>query len=573
LVGLLTLAGLTACGDKVTVPPQTSNPPGLVVHSVTVSPNIVSNLNIGDKITLAASVDADAGVTDRTVTWSSSNPAVATVNATSGEVTAVGGGNTTIIAKSKADPTVSGAASVSVLTTVVATVTVGQINQTICTFSCTSVPANLQNVAGQLDVTLNVDAGTQKIAGVDLIMNCGGADTVVATQNLASAAVAPEAEESNAPVTLSFNTAAFNATNGSVAFKNGACTIKGRVRTTTGTQTASSTTALTLNNIDAVAGTITTTPSTGQNASATDGSGLLWRAGAVNVVAVPVIYSSGITIASASVSLVNGGNDVAIGRGQAVNSVASGGAVATLTNLTPTAGAITANFANDTTSSVVSGVGGAVVDTLVFVVNTVTSGGNAGPSLSGSTANFIRLDNRAPDITSTAPTYIAGTQNTAGGWVGKNFVFSVDSGSLNLGSATTDNKVALVGLGANANSNGGVDKITVATQSAPAGSSSSSSSWATFTAVSSLAETASGSTLGVRLRVCDALGNCSTTAQLGTFGVDLTAPGFTIAAGPNDLQVFNMASTLPSNVTIVPVDSTLTAGATPSGGNGALVAI
>ncbi len=34
-----------------------------------------------------------------------------------------------------------------------------------------------------------------------------------------------------------------------------------------------------------------------------------------------------------------------------------------------------------------------------------------------------------------------------------------------------------------------------------------------------------------------------------------------------------MASTLPSNVTIVPVDSTLTAGATPSGGNGALVAI
>ena len=243
LVGLLTLAGLTACGDKVTVPPPTSNPAGTVVHSVTVSPNVVSNLNIGDKITLAASVDADAGVTDRTVTWSSSNTAVATVDA-SGTVTAVAGGNATIIAKSKADPNVSGAAAVSVLQTVVATVTVGQINQTVCVVggACTSIPANLSNVANQLDVTLNVDAGTQKIAGVDLIMNCGGADTVVATQNLASAAVAPvAAEESNAPVTLSFNTAAFTAANGQVAFKNGACTIKGRVRTTAGTQTASST--------------------------------------------------------------------------------------------------------------------------------------------------------------------------------------------------------------------------------------------------------------------------------------------------------------------------------------------
>jgi hypothetical protein len=86
----------------------------------------------------------------------------------------------------------------------------------------------LSNVAGQLDVTLNVDPGTQTITGVDLIMNCGGADTVVATQNLGSADKAPiAAEESNAPVTLSFNTAAFTAANGSVAFKNGACHAEG----------------------------------------------------------------------------------------------------------------------------------------------------------------------------------------------------------------------------------------------------------------------------------------------------------------------------------------------------------
>jgi len=111
LVGLLTLAGLTACGDKVTVPPQTTTPVGTVVHRVTVTPDNLQ-LKVGDKVTLAASVDADAGVTDRTVTWSSSNTAVATVDAT-GLVTAVAGGNATIIAKSKADANVSGAAAVA----------------------------------------------------------------------------------------------------------------------------------------------------------------------------------------------------------------------------------------------------------------------------------------------------------------------------------------------------------------------------------------------------------------------------------------------------------------------------
>src|SRR6476620_10794726 len=98
LVGFLTLAALTACGDKVTIPPQTTTPAGLVVHSVTVSPSVLQ-LKVGDKVSVAASVDADAGVTDRTVTWSSSNTAVATVDAT-GLVTAVAAGNATVIAKS-----------------------------------------------------------------------------------------------------------------------------------------------------------------------------------------------------------------------------------------------------------------------------------------------------------------------------------------------------------------------------------------------------------------------------------------------------------------------------------------
>jgi len=105
---MLGVASLTACGDKIT-----EGGGGSVVHSVTVSPPS-ANMNVGDKVTFAASVDADAGVTNRTVTWSSSNPAVATVDATTGAAEAKAAGTASIIAKSVADPNVSGAAVVTV---------------------------------------------------------------------------------------------------------------------------------------------------------------------------------------------------------------------------------------------------------------------------------------------------------------------------------------------------------------------------------------------------------------------------------------------------------------------------
>jgi uncharacterized protein YjdB len=62
----LSLAGLTACGDKVNVVQ-----PGLdsTVTAVTVSPASVP-MNVGDKITLVATVTAGAGQTNRNVTWS-----------------------------------------------------------------------------------------------------------------------------------------------------------------------------------------------------------------------------------------------------------------------------------------------------------------------------------------------------------------------------------------------------------------------------------------------------------------------------------------------------------------------
>ena len=80
VLGVFAFAGLTACGDKI-VQGTWNTAVDSVVHSVTVSPSSVPGMKIGDKVTLAASVDAGAGVTDRTVQWSSSNTAVVTVDA------------------------------------------------------------------------------------------------------------------------------------------------------------------------------------------------------------------------------------------------------------------------------------------------------------------------------------------------------------------------------------------------------------------------------------------------------------------------------------------------------------
>jgi len=158
---LLTAAIISiSCGsDKPTPEPSkiTVAPAGTTVHAIVVSPPAVT-LNIGDKVTLAASVDADAGVSDRTVTWSSSSTAVATVDA-NGVVTAVSAGNVSIIAASKADPSVKGAASISVNPFGgTATVTVSSINGTYTgsgTLSSSSTCPGFSSSA-QADIVLNV---------------------------------------------------------------------------------------------------------------------------------------------------------------------------------------------------------------------------------------------------------------------------------------------------------------------------------------------------------------------------------------------------------------------------------
>lgn len=565
--GLLAFAGagLTACGDKVTIPPAVNPSVDSVVHSVTVSPPAAS-VTVNNSIQLAVSVDAGAGVTVRTVTWSTSDGTVASVDQT-GKVTGVKAGTATIIAKSTKDPAVSGASVITVTAAGAASVSIGTITQ-----NPGGNVVDLSNAHGQLDVVVNFDVTNgATVSKLDLLMNCNAAanfpaasDTVVATQTFASANAAPlAAEAALSQVTMSFNSANFNATNGNVSFKNGACVLRSKATLAAGTQTASSLTSIALNNTDIISvRPITTTASAGQVASATDANGILWRAGAVNVAVVPVIYSAGRSIATTAISLINATGHAVIGQSGFTTpaSVASQTAIATLTGLTATAGVVSASFPNDTAAT--AGVGGVTADSVIVAVNTVDNQGNAGPSIPAAlaAANFVRLDNRAPNITFTAPSFVANQQNTNAGWVGKAFVFSVvpaTGAALNLGSATTDNGLTVPSVV-------GVAKVVDTTQWAKQGTTVAAT-FANFTSVTSLAETpaATGSSAyDLRLKICDALGNCRQSPTVTTFGVDLTAPVATVVAGSvADKTIYGNG--------VVP-NTTVTVGATdPQGANGA----
>lgn len=112
--GLLIVVVACFCGSSFSGCNKKPAPaPTPLVQSVSVSPTTLT-LPEGSTGTLTPMVTADAGVTDRSVVWSSSNNAVATVDQT-GKVTAVAPGTATIVVASKADPAKSASVAVTVL--------------------------------------------------------------------------------------------------------------------------------------------------------------------------------------------------------------------------------------------------------------------------------------------------------------------------------------------------------------------------------------------------------------------------------------------------------------------------
>lgn len=144
LLTSMVAVGLAGCGDDVTIvdPPA---PPAPTVKSISVGPN-PGTVQVGQTITMSAAVTADEGVAT-TVTWSSSDAAKATVNATTGVVTGVSAGSVAITATSTVNPAVQGVATVNVVAAPTATVT-----------GVTVTPANAALVVGQ---TVQLSASVQ----------------------------------------------------------------------------------------------------------------------------------------------------------------------------------------------------------------------------------------------------------------------------------------------------------------------------------------------------------------------------------------------------------------------------
>jgi hypothetical protein len=390
--------GLAACGDdvSVTAPPP---PPAAVVTGVTVSPAAIT-IGVGEKVILSAAVavSSGSGTPNTTVAWSSANAAIASVSATTGEVTGVAIGTTTIRATAGG---ITGAAAVTVRAATgsnAATVSIASITQ-----GGLGNPVQLNNVQGQIDVTLNVEPGDQQVTKVAVLVD----GVEVASQAFTASTAAIEAMAAAVPITLSFNTAAFDSATGETDFKNGPKTISARVEVAAGTQPAATAgIPVVFNNQSGFV-----IEPTGSKGVQTGPTGLAWTGGDITVKLLPVIYTAD-TVVSATI--------LAMGRSGVAN--AANNYTVTFPNTPFDAATNPRGIAGYQTETNALAAGG---PTEVISVSSVLSTGQAGPTnllnyltttpVAGNPSvplvGFIRVDNKAPVIlpaqVGTVPTWLS----------------------------------------------------------------------------------------------------------------------------------------------------------------------
>lgn len=270
-------------------------PPNLL--NLSVAPNN-ANLGVGSTVQLVPSATTSGNPTV-TYTYASSNTTVATVNAT-GLVTAVGNGTAVVTTTATTNTN-----SLSVATTI--NVASASVSISAITAGGLGTPVNIANVAGQIEVTMNIAAGNQTLDSVRVKLGSQPAASQGFTVNGAP----------NAPVTLSINTAAYaiNADSSStVRYLNGSTAVQAElfVRGASG-PTASNTITIVLNNTD----TFHMRWILPAN-SAISAGGLQWYGGPstnTQVNAIAVMYS-GNTVTSATIHLDDAtifGNDAPCG--------------------------------------------------------------------------------------------------------------------------------------------------------------------------------------------------------------------------------------------------------------------
>lgn len=319
LLGLaLCMAVLAACENKapiVNVTLPTDSTPTVIALKIVPSS---LTLNVGESRTLTAVVTGSA---NQAATWTSSTPTVATVSA-AGVVNALTVGSTTITAVSAASATARDAINV----TVVATGPVGQSTVSIqsVTQGGTVFPVAINNVQGQIDITLNVDI--PQGSGVSSVVT--KIDTVtVCTQTFTNGTASDGVDAAQAPVLIlcSVNTAAYDSTGVSGAtpkFLNGVHTVSAQIIGPGADPIATSVRQdYIFNNLNFINVALSygrgcalsgSDPASINYPAGTTGPGTLWCGGSVTFGLRPVNYvpSAGTTnqnVNSASLSVTTGG--------------------------------------------------------------------------------------------------------------------------------------------------------------------------------------------------------------------------------------------------------------------------
>jgi hypothetical protein len=490
---------------------------------------------------MIAAVNADSGKAT-TVTWTSSNTAVASVSAT-GLVTGVTAGTVGITACSTVNSSVCGAATVIVAAPVPATISIQSI-----TTGNLGTPVNINNVAGQIDVSLNFEPGSTPATSVELLLD----GVVVASQGFSSlewgALVAKAVEEggelAKVVIVLSINTADFNLTTGVAKYFNGPRQLSARANLQGGSQVATPSQTLVFNNASGFLATMSTTNAPDAATAINTGTGLQWMGGNAVINLVGVSYVQGQTIASVgftvlgktrTATLTNGVATLTWSEGTAwtAGNTGVGGYLSPAGGETFTAGS--AVFSGG--QSVVPGVNG------IFL-----NGTNATPPL-----QTIRLDNAGPGAVAlgwAAPVQPAITVAAITSvWV--NATTSFAAGQLGVPSTSTLSASDL-----------GVDVVVAEFYATAAGAAlpataCSVTGMTLITTGANLAETTVSSSYRIRVLFKDALGNIS-CADLapggivgGQLGADFTAPTGTVT-GPAANTGFNV---LPGNFAVTASDN------------------
>ncbi len=422
MAGIVTL-GLSACGDDLTITEPPPSPPPTETPNITtfsVSPTSAT-IAPGTFVQASATLITKPGVTG-TVTWESSNPAVATVDAT-GMITAVAQGAAVVTATA----TAGGQTAQAAVGVTVRPIQPAQVSIKSITTGLTNLPVNVSNVFGQIEVTLNFNPGEQIVDSVAVFIG-----------NKRAAKQSYVTSPSAGDIVLSINTANYvkNTTTGiaTVDYKNGATAISAAVYPRGSAATATNSVNIVLNNADTWAADMTAPSATANSAAGLTYWGGPTAGGVVSAQLYAVTYTNGRSIASVTWGV--------------------GGCPTVVQTATPFKRTWGYTAAGAQTSCTSWEYAGGARDN-VGVTNAIDNTNNAYPLtplmantvVLGSTPDSLRLDYKAPSVSTPS---ITRTLPAVTGWVNAAFSFiNFSSSDAGVGiRATRDRAVSYAGCGA-----------------------------------------------------------------------------------------------------------------------------